>query len=525
MATLYQRCDKGHENALTAFRAAFGRHTGLECALAALGFTPTAADAADLARRLDAEDCSLRDELAHWAVSLLPEEQQEAAELSLDAALDALREAAGALAHDQRALCASGASASSAAVPNVLASELCCSSGGMSYYSRGCRSSSATFAAAEEAAAATAFGKGEEALIQPTAQPRATPPAAQPEPEPPEPELSMPTARSRVSSADAIVASVPDWEVDPSELVFQECLGVGTSAEVHRASWYGTDVAVKVLLPRRSGRAGNGGDTAADDVTAARDREFRRELAVLPSLRHPHLVLFMGASTIGRPLIVSELCAGGALFRLLHQRPDVCLTWPQRQKIALDATKGLGFLHLRRVVHRDVKSLNMLLAAPCTGPADVVLVKIADFGLSRRLPIQEPVSLSVTSLTAAGTSNEGHVMTAGIGTWQWMAPEVLDGRDYDEKADVYSFGMVLFELLARRVPFDDVGLAPDEVVAAVVRGCRPFLGHVPASAPSGLRATMQRCWDPNSSLRPSFQGMLDLLRSSGPVDSVGKSMY
>merc|ERR1712232_1402918 len=90
--------------------------------------------------------------------------------------------------------------------------------------------------------------------------------------------------------------------------------------------------------------------------------EFRREVAVLLQLRHPNLVLFMGASVApGHPIIVSELCEGGTIFRLLHLRLELPLSWSQRIKVADDTAKGMNFLHMRRVVHRDLKSLNLLL--------------------------------------------------------------------------------------------------------------------------------------------------------------------
>merc|ERR1719247_534019 len=95
----------------------------------------------------------------------------------------------------------------------------------------------------------------------------------------------------------------------------------------------------------------------------------------------------MGMSSVGHPRIVSELCDGGSLFGLLHQQKDVPLSWQQRLKMALDTAKGMNFLHRQHVVHRDLKSLNLLLAGKLLNADATPWVKVSDFGLSRFLPL------------------------------------------------------------------------------------------------------------------------------------------
>merc|ERR1712107_107050 len=146
-------------------------------------------------------------------------------------------------------------------------------------------------------------------------------------------------------------------------------------------------------------------------------------------------------------------CAGGTIFTLVHQRTVMSLRWSQRLKIALDEAKGMNFLHRRQVIHRDLKSLNLLLAAHVSGPADTPSVKISDFGLSRALSEQPSQAC----------------MTSGAGTYHWMAPEVLDGQFYDEKVDVYSYGVLLYELICRRIPFDGSGLEPASIPSLLAR--------------------------------------------------------
>jgi len=199
-----------------------------------------------------------------------------------------------------------------------------------------------------------------------------------------------------------------------------------------------------------------------------------------------------------RPLIVSEFCAGGTVFSLLHQRSDLALRWAQRLKVAIDVAKGMNFLHRRQVVHRDLKSLNLLLAGQVVTPKDVPQAKVSDFGLSRAwLPDQQ-----------RGQA----VMTCGAGTYHWMAPEVLDGHSYDEKVDVYSYGICLYELVARRIPYDNSGLEPVSIAVAVSRGRRPDMSFLPWDCPADLRFTMECCWAHCATGRPGFDTILETLK-------------
>mmetsp|Transcript_104460 Transcript_104460/g.185807 ORF Transcript_104460/g.185807 Transcript_104460/m.185807 type:complete len:481 (+) Transcript_104460:60-1502(+) len=317
-------------------------------------------------------------------------------------------------------------------------------------------------------------------------------------------------------------------EVNPSELQILERVGVGATAEVHRAEWHGTDVAVKKMLAplsfamhavakdfdsKRPGRL------TPSEIELGRRLadvgQFRRELALLQELRHPNLVLFMGAATVGEapPLIVSEFCEGGTLFMLLHERKEVRLTWPQKLKSAMDTAKGMNFLHRRRVIHRDLKSLNLLLAGEVSGSDDMPWVKISDFGLSRRLPSEAiaPGLYRLPGSSCLGAACSSPVMTGGLGTCLWMAPELLSGRDYDERADVYSYGIVLFELICRRLPFDgpESKRAVSEAAWAVCNGRRPDLRHVPSCCPSLLQQVMEHSWAQRSETRPAFSRILE----------------
>jgi len=273
--------------------------------------------------------------------------------------------------------------------------------------------------------------------------------------------------------------------VGASELLLRECLGAGATAEVHRALWHGTEVAVKRL--RVCARA-----------------QFEKELHMLHELRHPNLVLFMGAVVASPPMIICEFCAGGTLFRLLHERPKPAFSWEKRHKVALDMAKGMLYLHRRSVIHRDLKSLNVLLAAEVGASGEAPLAKIADFGLSRHMP-------------AAGegppTPGRGP-LTQGLGTYLWMAPEVLSGHAYDQRADVYSYAVVLYELACRRLPFEGAGLQPVSVALAISSGARPDLCHAQPGCPPALLALLRRAWAQAPSERPCFARVLQSLCGS-----------
>ena len=134
-------------------------------------------------------------------------------------------------------------------------------------------------------------------------------------------------------------------------------------------------------------------------------------------LRHPNIVMFLGACT--KPpnfAIVLEYCEGGTLWSILQKNAD--LSWEERRNFALDTAKGMNYLHDRPtpILHRDLKSLNLLLD-------ENKRIKLADFGWTKGLQ---------------------NYMTGKIGTYQWMAPEVVSSYQYTEKADVFSFAIILW---------------------------------------------------------------------------------
>eukprot|EP00404_Azadinium_spinosum_P039031 CAMPEP_0180650558 /NCGR_PEP_ID=MMETSP1037_2-20121125/52317_1 /TAXON_ID=632150 /ORGANISM="Azadinium spinosum, Strain 3D9" /LENGTH=201 /DNA_ID=CAMNT_0022675951 /DNA_START=95 /DNA_END=698 /DNA_ORIENTATION=- len=193
---------------------------------------------------------------------------------------------------------------------------------------------------------------------------------------------------------------------------------------------------------------------------------------------HPNIVSLMGIVTQSQPLIiVMEYCAG--VFDVLHQQDHVELIWSQMVAMCSNVATAMEYLHRFTpcIIHRDLKSLNILLAEPIASSKDMVRLKVSDFGLARTLEALETEDL-----------------TRGLGTRNWMAPEMLLGKHYNEKVDVYSYGMVLFEILCRMIPYAgvDASMLPDMVVA----GKRPPLKEfVVAECPESMHDLIAACWD------------------------------
>ncbi|CAM0945373.1 unnamed protein product [Alopecurus aequalis] len=252
-----------------------------------------------------------------------------------------------------------------------------------------------------------------------------------------------------------ISLSIEDLVIPWSDLAVREKIGAGSFGTVHRADWNGSDVAVKILIDQ--------------DLHPERLKEFLREVAIMKSLRHPNIVLLMGAVTQPPNLsIVTEYLSRGSLYRLLH-RHGTRENLDERRclSMAFDVAKGMNYLHKRNppIVHRDLKSPNLLVDKKYT-------VKVCDFGLSRL-----KANTFLSSKTAAGTP-------------EWMAPEVLRDEPSNEKSDVYSFAVILWELMTLQKPW--CNLNPAQVVAAVgFRGRRP---EIPSSVDPKVAAIIESCW-------------------------------
>mmetsp|Transcript_13534 Transcript_13534/g.29719 ORF Transcript_13534/g.29719 Transcript_13534/m.29719 type:complete len:287 (-) Transcript_13534:354-1214(-) len=251
-------------------------------------------------------------------------------------------------------------------------------------------------------------------------------------------------------------------------------LGKGATACVYRAERHGQLLAVKYI----------------NDPTCKQRRAFRRELTILQSIRHRHIVHSLGFCQSAKLLtIFAELCEGGCVFELVHTAQKKLLL-SQKCTMLASLASAVEYLHGLpcKVVHRDLKSLNLLLEKPICSDEDTPCVKLCDFGSARLLD-----SPRINSKRTTKTQN--------VGTCLWMAPEVAT-KHYDEKVDVYSFAIVMFELLSCAIPF--AGHMIRDIRPAVSRGVRPDLDAVDFGTPAELTNLMVRCWAHLPTDRPAF---------------------
>ncbi|KAL6183277.1 hypothetical protein ACLB2K_044688 [Fragaria x ananassa] len=273
------------------------------------------------------------------------------------------------------------------------------------------------------------------------------------------------------STKSDIGDDVADCEIPWEEITLGERIGLGSYGEVYHGDWHGTEVAVKRFLDQ--------------ELLGESLDEFRSEVRIMKRLRHPNVVLFMGAITRAPNLsIVTEFLPRGSLYRLLH-RPNNQLDERRRLRMALDAARGMNYLHncTPVIVHRDLKSPNLLVDKNW-------VVKVCDFGLSRMKN-----STFLSSRSTAGTA-------------EWMAPEVLRNEPSDEKCDVYSYGVILWELSTMQQPWG--GMNPMQVVGAV--GFQHRRLDIPNDIDPAIGDLIKRCWQTDPKLRPSFAEIMAILK-------------
>ncbi|KAF8051648.1 hypothetical protein N665_1686s0004 [Sinapis alba] len=298
------------------------------------------------------------------------------------------------------------------------------------------------------------------------------------------------------TSSGARKSPMQEWEIDLSKLDMNHVLARGTYGTVYRGVYAGQQVAVKVL------DWGEDGLSTADDLRIS----FEQEVVVWQKLDHPNVTKFIGASMGTSDLkippasdsggrgngahpakaccVVVEYVAGGTLKKFLIKKYRSKLPIKDVIQLALDLARGLNYLHSKAIVHRDVKSENMLLEPNKT-------LKIADFGVAR-VEAQNPQD-----------------MTGETGTLGYMAPEVLEGKAYNRKCDVYSFGVCLWEIYCCDMPYADTSFA--EISHAVVhKNLRP---EIPKCCPQSVANIMKRCWDPNPDRRPEMEEVVKLLEA------------
>uniref|UniRef100_M4E220 non-specific serine/threonine protein kinase n=1 Tax=Brassica campestris TaxID=3711 RepID=M4E220_BRACM len=221
-----------------------------------------------------------------------------------------------------------------------------------------------------------------------------------------------------------------EWDIDFSELTVGTRVGIGFFGEVFRGVWNGTDVAIKLFLEQ--------------DLTAENMEDFCNEISILRQvvIHVFAVVLFLGACTKPPRLsMITEYMELGSLYYLIHMSGQKKkLSWHRRLRMLRDICRGLMCIHRMKVVHRDLKSANCLVDKHWT-------VKICDFGLSRIM------------------TDENMKDTSSAGTPERMAPELIRQEPFTEKCDIFSLGVIMWELSTLRKPWE--GVPPEKVIFAV----------------------------------------------------------
>uniref|UniRef100_A0A8C7FEL0 Mitogen-activated protein kinase kinase kinase 7 n=1 Tax=Oncorhynchus kisutch TaxID=8019 RepID=A0A8C7FEL0_ONCKI len=250
--------------------------------------------------------------------------------------------------------------------------------------------------------------------------------------------------------------------------VFLQVVGRGTFGVVFKAKWKGKDVAIKTIESESERKA------------------FVVELRQLSRVNHPNIVKLYG-SCDNPVCLVMEYAEGGSLYNVLHgAEPLPQYSASHAMSWCLQCAQGVSYLHAMKpkaLIHRDLKPPNLLLVQGGT------VLKICDFG------------------TACDIQTH---MTNNKGSAAWMAPEVFEGSNYSEKCDVFSWGIILWEGITRRKPFDEIGGSAFCIMWAVHRGTRPPLIK---DLPEPIENLMTHCWDKDPSQRPSMEEVRNTMAS------------
>ncbi|KAN0019805.1 hypothetical protein ACTFIU_003027 [Dictyostelium citrinum] len=248
-------------------------------------------------------------------------------------------------------------------------------------------------------------------------------------------------------------------EIKFDEVAIVEKVGAGSFANVFLGIWNGYKVAIKILK----------------NESISNDEKFIKEVSSLIKSHHPNVVTFMGAC-IDPPCIFTEYLQGGSLYDVLHVQ-KIKLNPLMMYKMIHDLSLGMEHLHSIQMLHRDLTSKNILLD-------EFKNIKIADFGLATTLS---------DDMTLSGITNP-----------RWRSPELTKGLVYNEKVDVYSFGLVVYEIYTGKIPFEGL----DGTASAAKAAFENYRPSIPPDCPVSLRKLITKCWAADPSQRPSFTEIL-----------------
>lgn len=279
-----------------------------------------------------------------------------------------------------------------------------------------------------------------------------------------------------VTAEDPLAVEPP--RVSFSELKLEEVIGVGGFGKVYLGYWKDEVVAVKAAR-----------QDANDDIEVIKESVLQ-EARLFWVLQHENIVSLKGVCLEAPNLcLVMEYARGGPLNRVLcgrKIRPDILVDW------AIQVAQGMAYLHVgapMSLIHRDLKSSNVLLSEAIL-PDDTLedkTLKITDFGLAREV-------YKTTRMSAAGT-------------YAWMPPEVIKHSTFSHASDVWSYGVLLWELLTGETPYKGI----DALAVAYGVAVNKLTLPIPSTCPEPWRKLMEACWHSNPRERPLFPEILEQL--------------
>ncbi|NWZ24602.1 FRK kinase, partial [Asarcornis scutulata] len=264
---------------------------------------------------------------------------------------------------------------------------------------------------------------------------------------------------------DLTYKTVDQWEIDRNSLVFVKKLGSGQFGEVWEGLWNNTTpVAIKTLRPG-----------------SMDPKDFLREAQIMKNLRHPKLIQLYAVCTLEDPIyIITELMKYGSLLEYLQKDAGSKILLKQQVDMAAQVASGMAYLETQNYIHRDLAARNVLVG-------EHGVYKVADFGLARVFKVENGNICETRPETKLPV--------------KWTAPEAICHNKFSIKSDVWSFGILLFEIMTYgKMPY--AGLTGHQVIQMLETGYRL---PKPRCCPQSIYEMMMQCWSQEASERPTFQ--------------------
>ncbi|NXL90417.1 FRK kinase, partial [Alectura lathami] len=269
------------------------------------------------------------------------------------------------------------------------------------------------------------------------------------------------------STFDLSYKTVDQWEIDRKSLKFLKKLGSGQFGEV----WEGVFITLAYVL-------------LYVVVSGSMDtKDFLREAQIMKNLRHPKLIQLYAVCTLEDPIyIITELMKYGSLIEYLQNDAGSQILLPHQVDMAAQVASGMAYLESQNYIHRDLAARNVLVG-------EHSVYKVADFGLARVFKVENENIYEAKPETKLPV--------------KWTAPEAIRYNKFSVKSDVWSFGILLFEIVTYgKMPY--AGMPGHQVIQMLDKGYRL---PQPAACPKALYELMLRCWSAKPSERPTFEAL------------------